>query len=108
MTEPSPARQRTIYCSEEERAAIGARAEAAGMSFSRFILACALHGPDEEEDAPRLVLSEDEQRALCRRVELLDRCSRALLERLPEAGMSVCHGLGFLIDAELGRREGGG
>ena len=58
-------RQHTIYCSAEERAALGARAEAAGMNFSRFMVACALHGEDEQDDdrtyGPRLVLSEHEQ-----------------------------------------------
>ena len=43
-----PARQRGIHCSAEERAAIGRRAEAAGMSFSRFMVACAPHGADDD------------------------------------------------------------
>ena len=36
------ARGRTIRCMEEERARIEARAEAAGMTVSAFVMACAL------------------------------------------------------------------
>ena len=56
--------QHTIYCSAADRVLIGKRAQEAGMNFSRFMIACALHGGDEDdgEEGPRLVLSEDEQR----------------------------------------------
>ena len=35
---------RTIYCSAADRVLISRRAQEAGMSFSRFMVACALHG----------------------------------------------------------------
>ena len=94
------ARQHTIYCSPAERAELGARAEAAGMSFSRFLVECALHERDgEEADAPRLVLREDQQRTLAERVEVLDRCTRALLEHLPGMELSALGALAFLVRA---------
>ena len=97
--------QHTIYCSAEDRVLIGRRAEEAGMSFSRFMVACALHGgnEDDEEKGPRLVLSEDEQRVLYERVALLDRCNEALLARLPGTEMSALGALAFLV-----REAGGG
>ena len=95
-------RQHTIYCSPGERAELGARADAAGMSFSRYMVACALHGEDDAEDGtdgPRLVLGEDEQRELTRRVEVLDRCTHALLKRLPGSELSALGALAFLVRA---------
>ena len=98
-------RQHTIYCSAADRALIGRRAEEAGMSFSRFMVACALHGGDEdgEIEGPRLALSEDEQRLLYERVALLDRCNEALLARLPGTEMSALGALAFLA-REAGSR----
>ena len=92
------ARQRSIHCSAEDRATIGRRAKAAGMSFSRFMVACALHGRDDDdgEEGPRLVLAEDEQRLLYERMALLDRCNEALLARLPGTEMSALGALAFL------------
>ena len=43
------ARIRSIYCSPENRALIGRRAKEAGMSFSRFMIVCALHGSDGDD-----------------------------------------------------------
>ncbi len=92
------ARIRSIYCSPENRALIGRRAKEAGMSFSRFMIACALHGADADDDeGPRLVLSEDEQRQLHERVALLDRCNEALLSRLPGTEISALGALAFLV-----------
>ena len=92
------ARIRSVYCSPENRALIGRRAKEAGMSFSRFMIACALHGADDEDggEGPRLVLSEDEQRQLYERVALLDRCNEALLSRLPGTEISALGALAFL------------
>ena len=92
------ARIRSVYCSPENRALIGRRAKEAGMSFSRFMILCALHGADAEDDeeGPRLVLSEDEQRQLYERVALLDRCNEALLSRLPGSEISALGALAFL------------
>ena len=91
------ARIRSVYCSPENRALIGRRAKEAGMSFSRFMVSCALHGADDDGDeGPRLVLSEDEQRQLYERVALLDRCNEALLSRLPGTEISALGALAFL------------
>ena len=101
------ARQHSIYCSPEDRKSIGRRAKAAGMSFSRFMVACALHGAevDGAEEGPRLVLTEDEQRLLYERVALLDRCNHALLEKLPGTEMSALGAVAFLVRAADGRAE---
>ena len=92
-------RQHSIYCSAADRALIARRAEEAGMNFSRFVIACALHGRDEEDETegPNLVLSEDEQRLLYERVALLDRCNEALLARLQGTEMSALGALAFLV-----------
>ena len=99
-------RQRSIYCSAADRVLIGRRAEEAGMSFSRFMVACALHGGGEDDglEGPRLALTEDEQRSLYDRVALLDRCNEALLARLPGTEMSALGALAFL--AREGARPG--
>ena len=104
------ARQHTIYCSAADRVLIGRRAEAAGMSFSRFMVACALHGGDEDDESegPRLVLTEDEQRSLYGRVALLDRCNEALLARLPRTEMSALGALAFLVREARSRAGDGG
>ena len=66
------------------------------MSFSRFMIACALHGAEADDDeGPRLILSEDEQRQLYERVALLDRCNEALLSRLPGKEISALGALAF-------------
>ena len=92
------ARVRSIYCSPENRALIARRAKEAGMSFSRFMVVCALHGADaDSEEGPRLVLAEDEQRQLLERVELLNRCNEALLSRLPGTEISALGALVFLV-----------
>ena len=102
--------QHTIYCSAEDRVLIGRRAQEAGMSFSRFMVACALHGGDEDDgvEGPRLVLSEDEQRSLYRRVALLGRCNEALLTRLPGTEMSALGALAFLVREAQGSADDSG
>ena len=104
------ARQHTIYCSAADRVLIGRRAEEAGMSFSRFMVACALHGGDEDDEVegPGLVLTEDDQRSLYERVALLDRCNEALLSRLPGTEMSALGALAFLVREARGRADDGG
>ena len=84
------ARQRSVYCSAVEWAAIAERAAAADMNVSR--LACALG-----EDGP-----PDGQEELLRKVELFDRFVDALLVRLPGTEMSMLGALAFLV------RERGG
>ena len=102
--------QHTIYCSAADRALIARRADEAGMNFSRFMVACALHGGDEDDEVegPILVLSEDEQRLLYERVALLDRCNEALLARLPGTEMSALGALAFLAREARARAEDGG
>ena len=73
------ARQRSVYCSAVEWAAIVERAAAADMNASRFLMACALG-----EDGP-----PDGQEELLRKVELFDRFVEALLARLPGTEMSI-------------------
>ena len=106
----SRARQHSIYCSAADRVLIGQRAQEAGMSFSRFMVACALHGGDEDDglEGPRLALSEDEQRSLYERVALLDRCNEALLARLPGTEMSALGALAFLAREAHNRADHGG
>ncbi len=105
----SGSRQRSIYCSPEEREALGRKAKKAGMSFSRYMVACALLGGDKgSPDVPRLVLTEAEQRDLCEQAALLDRCNRALVEQLPGTGMSALGALAFLVaDARTPGAAGG-
>ena len=97
------ARQHTIYCLAADRVLIGRRVEEAGMSFSRFMVTCALHGGDEDDgpEGPRLVLSEDEQRSLYWRVALLNRCNEALLARLPGTEISALGALAFLVEVRM-------
>ena len=104
------ARQHSIYCSAADRVLIGRRSQEAGMSFSRFMVACALHGGDEDggEEGPRLALTEDEQRSLYERVALLDRCNEALLARLPGTEMSALGALAFLVREARGSANDGG
>ena len=102
------ARIRSIYCSPENRALIGRRAKEAGMSFSRFMVACALHGADDGDDeGPRLVLSEDEQRQLYERVALLNRCNEALLSRLPGRAEGRARDQGVPAQPRRGHGAGG-
>ena len=75
------------------------------MRFSPFVVACALRGAGALDAAPRLVLSEAEQRRLHDCVALLERCNRALLERLPGTPMSALGALAFLV-AEAQARHG--
>ena len=74
------------------------------------MIACALHGGDEDggEEGPRLVLSEDEQRSLYGRVALLDRCNEVLLARLPGTEMSALGALAFLVREARGDADEGG
>ena len=77
---------------------IRARARAAGMDVSPFLIACALHeagsGEGAREGAP--ALSEAEQRLLLEQVGRLDLCSRALLGPVPGLDIGVWEALGLL------------
>ena len=105
----SRARAHSIYCTARERAAIGKRAEAAGMRFSPFVVACGLQGEDDEGTGigHALVLAEEQQEELHQRIALLDRCNEAMLRRLPGMDMSMLGALAFLVEASRGGSGGG-
>ena len=100
--------RRTLRCSQAERAEIRERAAALDMSVSGYLVACALHedagGP--RPDAPRLVLSEEQQRTLYQRVEEMDRVRRALGESLPGTDLSALGAIAFIQRAIQSRRGG--
>ena len=100
--------RRTLRCSRAERARIRERAAALGMPVSGYLVACALHedagGP--RRDMPRLVLSEQQQRTLYKRVEEMDRVRRALGESLPGTDLSVFGAIAFMQHAIQSRRPG--
>ncbi|MDE2792262.1 MAG: hypothetical protein OXI81_17835 [Paracoccaceae bacterium] len=93
----SRSRRCRLYCDPVDWADITDRARTAGMNTSAFVVACALQ--DDPPDPPAdtvLALTAEEQRTLHDRIELLDRCSWALHEPLPELGMSMFGALAFL------------
>ena len=100
--------RRTLRCTPAERAEIRERAAALGMPVSGFLVACALHedagGPGRDE--PRLVLSEEEQRAVYERVEKMDRVGQMLFDELPGTGLSLFGAIAFLQRAVQSRRSG--
>ena len=99
--------RRTLRCSRAERAEIRERAAALDMPVSGYLVACALHedagGPRRDEP---LVLSEEQQMTLYRRVEEMDRVRRALGESLPGTELSVFGAIAFIQRAIQSRREG--
>ncbi|MDE0407455.1 MAG: hypothetical protein OXN81_06300 [Alphaproteobacteria bacterium] len=90
------AKSRCLYPTPAEWSRIQARAKAAGMKVSPFLVACAL----KRDAAPRagqpLVLTAEEQREMHERVARLDLCSRALLEPLPGVDMSALEAAALL------------
>ena len=92
------ARRRSLYCSPAEWAEINERAQAAGMSNSAFLMACAF-AEDKEVPDTVLALTGEEQRALYERIAFLDRCNRAMYERLPGTDLSMFGALAFLYRA---------
>ena len=98
------ARRRSIYCSPAEWAEITERARSAGMKNSPFVIACALAEDEEERPDTLLALTEEEQRTLYDRVAFLDRCARAMYERLPGSDLSMFDTLAFLERAASAAR----
>ena len=100
--------RRVLRCSPAERAEIRERAAALGMPVSGYLVACALHedagGPRRDE--ARLVLSEEQQRALYERVKEMDRVRLALVESLAETGLSMFGAIAFMQRAIQSRQEG--
>ena len=99
------ARQRTVYCTRAQWAAIGERAAAAGLPVSRLVVGCGLDEPGAQ--APprqgalfdhRLALTESEQRLLHERVAALERAAPLLLARAPGAHASLLEALRVLGD----------
>jgi len=99
------ARRRSFYCSPVEYAEISERARAAGMKVSPFVIACALAEDQDEKPDTLLALTEEEQRTLYDRVAFLDRCVRAMYERLPGSELSMFDALAFLERVASLRRE---
>ena len=98
------ARRRSIYCSPLEWAEIAERADAAGMSVSAFLIACAL--AEDEPPATVLTLTGDEQRAMYERIESIHRWTRGMTERLPGTRASLPEAVDFLYRvASAGKRE---
>ncbi len=97
--------QFSVSCRPSDWEAIRQRAEEAGMSISRFIVACAL----EDEDDMRLVISETEQRDLLNRVNRILLVLEDLAAPLPGSDVTAMEALSFLHLAALefrsGRRE---
>ena len=70
-----------------------------------FVIACALAEDEEERPDTLLALTEEEQRTLYDRVAFLDRCARAMYERLPGSDLSMFEVLAFLERAASLRRK---
>ena len=100
--------RRTLRCSRAERAEIREHAAALGMSVSGYLVACALHEDSgaPRRDEPRLVLSEEQQRTLYRRVEEMDRVRHALSESIPGSKLSLIGAITFMQHAIQSRRRG--
>ena len=82
------ARRRSVYCDPVNWARIGERAADAGMTISAFIITCGLEEAAAECPGAGLHLTEDEQRSLFHMMVRQDRYSRAMLEPIPDIGMS--------------------
>ena len=93
-------RQYSVSCAPLEWETIRERAAAAGTSVSRFVLGCAL----DDDAAHRLALSEEEQRALYNRINLLLMATQDLLRPLPGSEVTLREAVEFLFRAERGTR----
>lgn len=96
-----------LRCTPLERARIRERAAGHGMSVSAFLVACALNADEADAEAPRLALTDAEERLLFDRVAELDKLRGALFEPLPRSDMSVFGALAF-IERALGTRGSDG
>ena len=86
------AHQHCVTCTDEEWRQIKARAAEAGMKISHFVVRCAL----DEGPAMRLALSEEEQRALYNRVNLLLLACLDLTAPLPGTEVTPREAVEFL------------
>ena len=96
--------QFSVSATPSDWAAISARAKEAGMTISRFIVACAL----EDEDDMRLALSESEQRDLLNRVNRILLTLDDLMAPLPGTDVATREAMAFLVleAQQRGRRRG--
>ena len=90
------AKSRCLYPTPAEWSRIQARAKAAGMKVSPFLVACALKPDAKPHAGEPLVLTAEEQREMHERVARLDLCSRALLEPLPGMDMAAFEAVALL------------
>ena len=86
-------RQHCVTCTDREWREIKARAAEAGMKISHFVVGCAL--ADDEGRAP-LVLTEEEQRRLYSRVNLLLLACQDLTAPLPGTEVTLREAVEFL------------
>ncbi|MCY3672996.1 MAG: hypothetical protein F4Y03_14800 [Alphaproteobacteria bacterium] len=84
--------QHCVTCTDGEWREIKARAAEAGMKISHFVVRCAL----EEEPSPGLALTEDEQRRLYSRVNLLLLACQDLTAALPGTDVTLREAVEFL------------
>ena len=96
--------QFSVSATPSDWAAISERAKEAGMTISRFIVACAL----EDEDDMRLALSEEEQRDLLNRVNRILLTLDDLMAPLPGTDVTVREALAFLVSEARDRGRRGG
>ncbi len=85
-------RQHCVTCTDEEWREIKARAAEAGMKISHFVVRCAL----ENGPVIRLALSEEEQRRLYSRVNLLLLACQDLTAALPGTEVTLREAVEFL------------
>ena len=83
------AKSRCLYPTPAEWSRIQARAKAAGMKVSPFLVACALKDDAKPRTGQPLVLTAEEQRELYEGVARLDLFSRTMLAPLPGKDMSA-------------------
>jgi len=84
--------QHCVTCTDGEWREIKARAAEAGMKISHFVVRCTL----EEEPSPGLALTEDEQRRLYSRVNLLLLACQDLTAALPGTDVTLREAVEFL------------
>lgn len=96
--------QFSVSATPSDWAAISMRAKEAGMTISRFIVACAL----EDEDDMRLALSEEEQRDLLNRVNRILLTLDDLMAPLPGTDVTAREAMAFLVleSQQRNRRRG--
>ncbi|MCY3756061.1 MAG: hypothetical protein OXG99_18450 [Alphaproteobacteria bacterium] len=90
------AKSRCLYPTPAQWSRIQARAKAAGMKVSPFLVACALKPDTKPRAGQPLVLTAEEQREMVDGVARLDLCSRTMLAPLPGMDMSAIEAVALL------------